>query len=119
MKKIFTFSALALTLALLFVSCVKQSPYGDDSYWLTKERADVVYSSSTCAFYIVETNRGYAVVRAVNSRPYEGEVLYGDFSQYGIVDVYNRSRGTVITADVRDYWLSDYEAQQSLNYYCY
>jgi hypothetical protein len=97
---------------------MKQAPV-DDSYWLTKERAEVVYSSSSCAFYIVETNRGYAIVRAVSYRPYEGEVLYGDFSQYGIVDVYNRSRGTVITADVREYWLGYYEAQQAFDYYCY
>lgn len=119
MKRIFTFSLLALVIGLLFTSCVKQSPYGDDSYWLTKERAEVVYSTSSCAFYIVETNRGYAIVRAVSSRPYEGEILYGDFSQYGTVDVYNRSRGTIITADVREFWLGYYEAQQAIDYYCY
>ena len=95
MKKIFTLSSLALIISFVFTSCVKQAPF-DDSYWLTKERGEVIYSSSTCAYYVVETNNGYSVVRAVSYRPYEGEILYGDFSSYGIVDIYNRSQGTVI-----------------------
>jgi len=118
MKKIFTLSIFAVLASVILFSCVKQSTV-DESYWLSKERGEVVYSSSSCAYYIVETYNGYAVVRAVDSRPYEGEILYGDFSQYGIVDVYNRSRGILTTADVREYWLTEYGAQQALDYYCY
>jgi hypothetical protein len=119
MKKIFTISALALILGLLFTSCVKQSPYGDDSYWLTKERGEVVYSTPYCAYYIVETNGGYSILRAGNYRPYEGETIYGDFSRYGYLEIYSRSRGNVFTGEVSEYWLSYYEAQQAIDYYCY
>jgi len=118
MKKIFTIAIPALLISFLFTSCVKQAPF-DDSYWLSKERGEVVYSSSNCAYYIVETYNGYDVVRAVDSRPYEGDIVYGDFSQYGVIDVYNRSSGRLMTADVRDYWLTYYGAQDALNYYCY
>jgi hypothetical protein len=118
MKKIFTLFILALGVAFVFTSCVKQAPF-DDSYWLSKERGQVIYSSPSCAYYIVETYNGYDVVRAVNTRPYEGDIVYGDFSQYGIVDVYDYSQGRIMTADVRDYWLTYYGAQDALNYYCY
>jgi len=118
MKKIFTFSAIAILFSFVFTSCVKQAPF-DDSYWLSKERGQVVYSSSSCAYYIVETYNGYSVVRAVSGRPYEGDIVYGDFSQYGIIDVYNRSAGSIISADVRDYWLTYNGAQDAISYYCY
>jgi hypothetical protein len=118
MKKIFTLVLPVLLISFLFTSCVKQAPF-DDSYWLSKERGEVIYSSPTCAYYVVETYNGYSVIRAVDSRPYEGDIVYGDFSQYGIVDVYNRSRGILMTADVRDYWLTYYGAQDAIDYYCY
>jgi len=118
MKKIFTLSVLVPIISFVFTSCVKQAPF-DDSYWLSKEKGEVVYSSPSCAYFLVETYNGYAVVRAVSGRPYEGDIVYGDFSQYGVVDVYDRSRGTIISADVRDYWLTYYGAQDAINYYCY
>jgi hypothetical protein len=118
MKKIFTFSALVIILSALFTSCVKQAPF-DDGYWLSKERGDVVYSSSTCAHYIIETVNGYAVIRSISSRPYEGDVLYGDFSYDGIKDIYNRSAGIIITGDLREHWLTYSGAQDALHYYCY
>ena len=118
MKNIFTFSALVIIVATLFTSCVKQAPF-DEGYWLSKERGEVVYSSSTCSHYIIETVNGYAVIRAMSSRPFEGDVLYGDFSYSGVKDIYNRSAGLITTGDVREYWLAYSGAQDALDYYCY
>src|SRR6266542_5575463 len=114
MKKIFTFSVLAIIIVLFFTSCVKQVPF-DESYWLSKERGEVVYSSSTCSHYIIETNNGYAVIRSLSSRPYEGDVLYGDFSYDGVKDIYNRTEGSIISGDVKEYWLTYSGAQDALD----
>ena len=118
MKRIFTFSTIALFIALFFTSCIKEKIF-DESYWLSKERGEVVYSSSSCAYYIVETNNGYTVIRAISSRPYEGDILYGDFSYYGVKDIYNRTDGTIISGDVKEYWLTYSGAQDAIDYYCY
>ncbi|TMI81099.1 MAG: hypothetical protein E6H10_12315, partial [Bacteroidetes bacterium] len=110
MKRIFTFSFVALVVAIFFTSCVKQAPF-NDGYWLSKERGQVVYSSSSCPYYLVETANGYTVIRSVSSRPYEGDILYGDFSYYGVKDIYDRTEGFLITADVKEYWLTYSGAQ--------
>ena len=118
MKRIFTFSAIALVVTIFFTSCVKRVPF-DDGYWLSKERGQVVYSSSSCPYYLVETANGYTVIRSVSSRPYEGDIVYGDFSYYGVKDIYDRTDGFVISGDVKEYWLTYAGAQDALNYYCY
>jgi hypothetical protein len=120
MKKIFTLSIITLLTAVVFSGCVKR--YGDinnDNYWLSQERGEVVYSDPYCSFYVVETPYGYNILRAVGGyRPYEGATVYGNFSTYGTRDFYNRSSGTVFTAEVYEYWLSYYDAQDAINYYC-
>jgi hypothetical protein len=118
MKKVFTFSAIALILTIFFTSCVKRAPL-DDGYWLSKERGQVVYSSSSCPYYLVETANGYSVIRSISSRPYEGDILYGDFSYYGVKDIYDRTDGLVMNGDVKEYWLTYTGAQDALDYYCY
>ena len=65
------------------------------------------------------TVNGYAVIRSITSRPYEGDVLYGDFSYDGIKDIYNRSAGIIITGDLKEHWLTYSGAQDALDYYCY
>ena len=121
MKKIFTLSAFALTIAVLISSCVKShvsDPY-NESYWLSKERGEVVYSDAYCSYYVVETNYGYTVLQTYGTyKPYEGAVLYGNFSSRGTRDLYNFTTGYVFTGTVTDYWLSYVEAQDALDYYC-
>ena len=120
MKKIFTLSILTIGLVVFFTGCVKDRGYIDESYWLSKERGEVVYSDSYCQYYIVETAYGYTVLRAFSGyKPYEGTVVYGNFSNYGTRDFYNRSNGIVFTAEVQDYWLTYFEAQDAVDYYCY
>jgi len=120
MKKIFTISLLAVIMAAFLTSCVKQRTDIDESYWLSKERGTVVYSDPYCEYYIVESINGYSVLRSWGGfKPYEGAVLYGDFSYYGVREFYNRSQGIISSADVIEYWLTYYDAQVAAEYYCY
>ncbi len=120
MKRIFTLSAVVLTVALFLSSCVKSSvPPNNENYWLSKERGEVVYSDSYCNYFVVETYYGYTVVRAYGTyKPYEGSIVYGNFSSKGTKDMYDYSPGYVFTGTVTDYWLSYTEAQDAMDYYC-
>jgi hypothetical protein len=120
MKRIFTLSILTIGLLVFFTGCVRNREYIDESYWLNKERGEVVYSDSYCNYYVVETAYGYTVLRAYDGyKPYEGTTVYGNFSNYGLRDFYNRSSGVIFTSDVKEYWLTYYEAQSAVDYYCY
>ena len=121
MKKIFTLSTISLFAILLFSACTKRTYIdNDENYWLSKERGEVVYSSSSCSFYVVQTYNGYTVINSTDGyRPFEGSIVYGNFSSHGIHDFYNYSNDVIITGDVRDYWLSYAEAQTAVDYYCY
>ena len=119
MKKIFTYSIAAFFVALLFNSCVKDRVvYDDNSYWLSQERGEVVYSSN-CGVYVVETNYGYTVVQNLDGlRTYEGDVLYGNFSGYGTRDFYNYTADVVTRGNVVEYDLTYNAALSALDYYC-
>lgn len=121
MKKIFTLSAMFLAITVFLSSCVKShyvDPF-DEGYWLAKERGEVVYSDTYCNYYVVETYNGYNIVQAYGGyKPYEGSVVYGNFSARGTRQLYNRSSGYVFTGTITDYWLSYNEAQDALDYYC-
>lgn len=120
MKRIFTFSSLLILSAIIFAGCYKDRDAGfNENYWLSKERGEVVYSDSYCNYYVVETGSGYTLIRAYGSyKPYEGSIVYGDFSYSGTGDIYNRSTGVIFTGTVTDYWLTYYEAQDFVDYYC-
>jgi len=118
MKKIFTLPAI-LFVALIFSSCTKQRVYQiDEGYWLSKERGEVVFSSSSCPSYIIQTNNGYAIINTLGAKPYVGDILYGDFSYSGAKDIYDWSGSLIISGDVKEYWLSYSGAQDAINYYC-
>src|SRR5687768_9919515 len=120
MKKIFTYSILTAFVAVLLTACVQERQDIDENYWLSKDRAYVVYSGTSCPYYVVETDNGYSILKAWNNyKPYEGAVLYGDFDRYGVNDFYDRSSGMIVTAEVKEYWLSYYDAQMAMEYYCY
>lgn len=120
MKRIFTFSIVAIVLVTTFSACVKDRQYIDESYWLNKERGQVVHSDPYCSYYVVQTDYGYTVLRSFSSyKPLQGDFVYGDFSNYGSRDFYNRSNGEIISAEVKEYWLTYLEAQNAINYYCY
>jgi len=118
MKKIFTLSTFAVAISIFLTSCVKETSF-NEGYWLSKQRGEVVFSSSSCPYYLVQTNLGYTIAASLNSKPFVGEVLYGDFSYYGLKDVYNRTEGIIISSDVKEYGISYKGAQHALDYYCY
>lgn len=122
MKKIFTISTILILSVAVLAGCSKRGyDYGsDEDYWLTKERGEVVYSDSYCPYYVVETYNGYTIVRSSSGfTPYEGSVVYGDFSRRGYRDFYNRSDGTIIRGEVTDYWLTYGDAQYLVDNLCY
>ena len=120
MKKIFTYSITAVLVALLFTSCVKDRVvYDNSSYWLSQERGDVLYSSNSCGFYVIETNYGYTIIQNLDGfRTYEGDVLYGNFGGSGMRDFYNYTADVVTRGNVMEYDLTYYEAMDALYYYC-
>lgn len=123
MKRIFTLSAIVLTAALVLGGCVKNYHDGgnefNENYWLSKEQGEVVYSDTYCDYIVIETISGYTIVRANGSyKPYEGSIVYGDFGYLGTKDIYNRSTGYLFTGTITDTWLSYYEAQDAMDYYC-
>jgi len=121
MKKIFTYSIVAALVAVLFSSCVKEKVivYDDNSYWLSQEQGDVVYSSNACGFYVVETNYGYTVVQNLDGlRTYDGDLMYGNFGGYGSRDFYNYTADVITRGNVVEYDLTYSEAQDAIDYYC-
>ena len=120
MKKIFTYSLLAVLAAVLFTSCRKDAVvYDDHSYWLSQEQGNVVYSSNACGFYVVETNYGYTIIQNLDGlRTYEGDLLYGNFGGYGTRSFYNYTADVIISGKVVEYDLTYYEAQDAIDYYC-
>lgn len=123
MKKIFTLSAIAVLFSVLLVSCSKGGyGYGggsDESYWLSKDRGEVVYSDSYCSYYTIEAYGRFSIVRAWNGyKPYEGAIIYGDLTYTGTKDMYNRSSGVVFTGTITDAGLTYQQAQDALDYYC-
>jgi hypothetical protein len=120
MKRIFTLSAIVLSITLFLSSCIKSSlPPNNENYWLSKEQGEVVYSDTYCSYFVVETYYGFNIVKAYGSyKPYEGSIVYGNFSNRGTREMYNYSSGVVFTGTVTDYWLSYAEAQDALDFYC-
>lgn len=120
MKKIFTLSIVLFSTTIFLSSCYRDNvPVNNESYWLSKEQGEVVYSDSYCNYYVIETYNGFAVVRAYGGyKPFEGSIVYGNFSASGTRDLYNYSNRIVFTGTVTDYWLSYEEAQNALDYYC-
>ncbi len=121
MKKIFTLSATFLVAVLILSSCVKERIVvaNNEDYWLNQEEGEVVYSDPSCNYWVVETYNGYNVIyTGSGSRPYEGDLLYGNFSSRGTRDIYNYSGRFVFTGTVTEYWLSYNQALDVLDYYC-
>ncbi len=121
MKKIFTLSAGLFFFAILLSSCKKDRIVvnNDESYWLSKEEGEVIYSDPNCSYYVIETYNGYNIVRGYSGyQPYEGDFVYGNFSNLGTRDMYNYSGRFVFTGTVTDYWLTYNAALDALDYYC-
>ena len=119
MKKIFTYSIVAVLAAVIFSSCTKERVYDDNSYWLSQEQGNVVYSNNNCGYYVVETNYGYTIIHNMDGlRTYDGDVMYGDFGGYGTRSFYNYTVDLITRGTVVEYDLSYNAAQDAIDYYC-
>lgn len=121
MKKLFTLSAVFFLAVVLLSSCAKDRVVviDNESYWLNQEQGEVVYSDPSCSYWVVETYNGYNVIYSNSfNRPYEGDLIYGNFSSRGPRDLYNYSGKFVFVATVSDYWLTYNQALDVLDYYC-
>jgi hypothetical protein len=119
MKKLFL---LILPVTFFLASCSKGDvvmPPVNESEWLNKERGIVVASDFSCDFFVVQTNRGYTVLRNWGGiSPFSGSTIYGDLSSWGVKTLYNRSEGRLINADVRDYRMGYFQAMDQLQWSC-
>ena len=119
MKK---FLSLLLPVTFLLASCAKSDvpvPPVNESEWLNKERGIVVASDFSCDYFLVQTNRGYTMLRNWGGfSPFSGSVIYGDLSNWGLKTLYNRSEGRLINADVRDYRMSYFQAMDQMQWGC-
>ncbi|HMK03429.1 MAG TPA: hypothetical protein VK489_04530 [Ferruginibacter sp.] len=120
MKRLFTLTAILLFTVIFLSSCVKDRDHvNEENYWLNQEIGEVVYSSSSCNYWVVESYNGYNIVYSGSSnKPYEGQIIYGNFSSGGTRELYNFSERFVFTATVTDTWLTYSEALDLLDYYC-
>ncbi|MES1197928.1 MAG: hypothetical protein ABUL41_01470 [Chitinophagaceae bacterium] len=120
MKRIFTYSVISIMSFVFLAACTKGRIYNpDESYWLSQERGEVIYSDIYCNYYVVQTYNGYNIVRSYGGyKPFEGSIVYGNFSFSGTRDFYNRSSGVIFTGTVTDYWLSYNGALDAIDYYC-
>jgi len=121
MKRFITLSVTFLLAAIVLSSCTKDRIVvaNDENYWLSKEQGEVVYSDASCGYWVLATYNGYTVVYSnAYNQPYEGEIIYGNFSSAGTRDMYNYSGRFVFTATVTDYWLTYNQSQDALDYYC-
>ena len=119
MKKILLF---VLPAVLLLASCrrVVYAPTEqfDESYWLNRERGVVNYSDGYCPYFVVETYNGFSILKANGYAPLINEVLYGDLSGSGFKTFYNRTQGYLLQAEVKEYWLSYWDAIDGINWFC-
>jgi hypothetical protein len=121
MKKLFTLSAIFLLAVILLSSCRKTDVIvtNNESYWLNQDEGEVVYSDPSCSYWVIETYNGYTVIHTNSvNKPYEGDLVYGNFSSRGTRDMYNFQGRFVFTGTVIEYWLSYNEALDVLDYYC-
>lgn len=119
MKKLLLFVMPLFFLAACSKQGVGPRPPIDESYWLSQDRGIVAYSDFGCDFFIIETYNGFSLLRNWGGiPPLRGSVVYGDFSRYGQATIYNRSEGYLMQTDIREYWLTYWEAIDQMNWNC-
>ena len=120
MKKIFTIMSLSVLFFVLVTGCSKRTYYDNGGGWMSKESGIVVYADTYCPYYVIETYRGYTIIRATGGfTPWEGDEIFGDLSRYGFREFYNYTDDSFIRGEVTDYWLSYGEAQYIIDNLCY
>ena len=76
-------------------------------YIAVAAKGAVVYKKSGCAYYIVETAAGYALLEWFGGNdPDEEDIIDGDYESYGMKTVRNVTANSDTQVWVDDFWLS-------------
>ncbi|HXF49068.1 MAG TPA: hypothetical protein VNL73_06550 [Verrucomicrobiae bacterium] len=82
-------------------------------------KGEVVYKSSSCDYFIVETPSGFALLEWYGGNdPYKGDIIVGDFEEFGFQDIYNITADSELRVWVEDYWLSKEDAVEKYFEHC-
>lgn len=82
-------------------------------------RGVVVYRTSGCDYFVVQSPKGYDVLEWYGgSDPDKGDVLSGNFEEYGMHDIQDSTLDDTVTVWVEDYWLSKADALEKLVEHC-
>lgn len=107
MKRLLTFSILAVLATVFFASCSKRDHY-NNSY---KENGVVTYISEVNSPYSVvrmDDDGTYAVIYSTDGSaslwPEINDLLYGDFAEGGNRNVTNKTIGKTIRIEVDDFF---------------
>ncbi|WP_018629538.1 hypothetical protein [Niabella aurantiaca] len=110
MKRIFTFSIIAVLAAVVLTSCSKRDYWRDDDPY-NDESGITVYISEVGSPYSVirmDYDGRYAIVYSQESDKYYwpemNDVIYGDFSVGGGRTLYNKTAGFNIRLEVDEFF---------------
>ena len=79
----------------------------------------IVYKKSGCDYFIVETNRGFALLEWYGGYdPDTGDVLVGNYESYGFKDIYDATADRELRVYVDDYLLSKDSVIEKYNDKC-
>lgn len=70
----------------------------------------VVYKSSSCDWFIVNTNSGFIVMESYSGYFDEGDYVIGDIESYGFKNLFNKTRGIEGRVYVEDFQMSKDDA---------
>ena len=102
-----------LTLGILLIAFICFSDL------LYAAKGEVVYKSSRCDYFIVETPSGYALLEWYGGNdPDKGDIVVGNYEDYGFKDIYNLTADQEMKVWVEDYWLSKDDALERLFELC-
>lgn len=117
MKKIFTYSLVAVFAVALLASCTKRDYY-NDSY---NEDGSVIWASNATPYSIISFSNGdYALFKTLESIdfwPYENDIINGNFETKGSRSFLNKNDNRRFNGLIIDFYSNLDNAYDDLVYY--
>lgn len=80
---------------------------------LNAQEGYVVEKKSLCTYYLLESKSSFAIFQWYGGSDIEnGDILVGDFDTYGVVELYNSTKDTMVKIKVEEYLLSSNSAYE-------